>query len=405
MRKISFSVKESRAVAICHLPKHRGYITPEAMKEHKCLEKNCTQFEKIEDAAYWKQKEFTKKCRKARKLLMNTTELIRADEKNIRLIIKAKEEVGEEMLASLAPNKDMLVIGSDNRIIGDDIGIKKTVERYRGTGNQQYYEEVDTDLDCENTEESEGDEVGARRNKVITGLESGKRNKYEDKKQGKITYVDPKNDTEKESEAEQVKEDIKVQEEANRKYKMYESMLESALKEAHDMSKRETNGIEFPTELAEEKAETEEKVVTKKKLGRPTNAEIAARKKAEEQRQKEEAELEKQEKLKEQEEELGEAAEDVNSDIIPISKESLSRIELYASLKLGEDVENIPVGDVVKLAQSEKDPQFTFCKLFGNNKQEIKELVSCLNKDYIALKAEADRIEKLMGDIKSLASL
>lgn len=54
-------------IGYCWLEKHRGYITKQILEEHKCIEKNCSFFQKYEDAQYWKEKEKRKKLRQERK--------------------------------------------------------------------------------------------------------------------------------------------------------------------------------------------------------------------------------------------------------------------------------------------------------------------------------------------------
>lgn len=53
----------------CHNKTHRGYVSVKALKDHKCLAKQCLFFEKFEEHSYWAMKEKIKENRKNKKLL------------------------------------------------------------------------------------------------------------------------------------------------------------------------------------------------------------------------------------------------------------------------------------------------------------------------------------------------
>lgn len=39
----------TRPNAYCHSPKHRGYLSPKHIKQHKCRERNCNKFQEIKE--------------------------------------------------------------------------------------------------------------------------------------------------------------------------------------------------------------------------------------------------------------------------------------------------------------------------------------------------------------------
>lgn len=49
----SHILKDSDVVGFCHSELHKGYITVRLMKNHQCLQKKCSRFEKIESSPYW----------------------------------------------------------------------------------------------------------------------------------------------------------------------------------------------------------------------------------------------------------------------------------------------------------------------------------------------------------------
>jgi hypothetical protein len=57
--------EETQRVGYCWLDKHPGYITLPIMREHKCIEKKCTFFQKYSEAPYWKEKEIKRKKKEA----------------------------------------------------------------------------------------------------------------------------------------------------------------------------------------------------------------------------------------------------------------------------------------------------------------------------------------------------
>ena len=44
---------ERHAVAYCHSPEHKGYLSPNIIRRHNCLDKQCTSFEKLPGKAFW----------------------------------------------------------------------------------------------------------------------------------------------------------------------------------------------------------------------------------------------------------------------------------------------------------------------------------------------------------------
>ena len=56
MKRVQRSLKDTRRVAICHNPTHRGYLSVPSMQDHKCLEKSCPYFQRIQHD-YWIMRE------------------------------------------------------------------------------------------------------------------------------------------------------------------------------------------------------------------------------------------------------------------------------------------------------------------------------------------------------------
>lgn len=60
---------EGQRLGYCWMEKHPGYITKQILEEHKCIEKNCSFFQKYPDAPYWREKEKRKQNRQNKKEL------------------------------------------------------------------------------------------------------------------------------------------------------------------------------------------------------------------------------------------------------------------------------------------------------------------------------------------------
>lgn len=86
-------------VGYCWLDKHRGYITKQILEEHKCIEKNCSFFQKYEDAPYWKEKEKRKKLRQERK--QKEKEKQNAEEKLLNLFRNKTQHIEDFAITSV----------------------------------------------------------------------------------------------------------------------------------------------------------------------------------------------------------------------------------------------------------------------------------------------------------------
>lgn len=363
-KEISFKISQTKAVGTCTYKKHPGYITEQALREHDCIQKNCPFFTKREEADYWHRKEMSKRKREARRLLIQSGELVRTNENNIKKVIEAKEKVkekgGEQMITEIGPNKGVLFIGNGNEIIGDDIGAKKMVEKYRGSNSvaRQICSTV-------STAESEVDDLGTRRNKTITGLESGKVNKYADKKQTVIYVSGPKKEETKVSSS-SVGEILSIVDElfdgtgvdivSDIKTEVKAEVTEAATPVINEVT--EETGETLTTETAEAEV-TEEKTVQKRKYTK--------RKKVETVQETDSIEADKQTEVE-----------------LPFSPESCANILLYASIKLGGDVQAVSNSKLLELVSSEANPKFTYQRLLNNNNEELQ-----LVKDYINSELEA----------------
>lgn len=70
---------DTKCVGFCWSKLHKGYITKNLMKQHRCIEKNCKSFQKIPDAPYWAVKETKTQKRKNRKELKKIVAAQEAD--------------------------------------------------------------------------------------------------------------------------------------------------------------------------------------------------------------------------------------------------------------------------------------------------------------------------------------
>lgn len=59
-------IEQCKACGYCK--RHHCYLTVKMLKQHECLNKQCTHLVKNEEHKWWKQRELTKAKRKARKL-------------------------------------------------------------------------------------------------------------------------------------------------------------------------------------------------------------------------------------------------------------------------------------------------------------------------------------------------
>ena len=79
--------KKGKAVAWCGHYKHRGYLSLNNMRNHKCLEKQCRYFVKIAHP-YWEEREKRNAEKRQRKRIGRLKEIIRtADAETIAELI------------------------------------------------------------------------------------------------------------------------------------------------------------------------------------------------------------------------------------------------------------------------------------------------------------------------------
>ena len=79
--------KKGKAVAWCGHYKHRGYLSLNNMRNHKCLEKQCRYFIKIAHP-YWEEREKRNAEKRQRKRIERLKEIIRtADAETIAELI------------------------------------------------------------------------------------------------------------------------------------------------------------------------------------------------------------------------------------------------------------------------------------------------------------------------------
>ena len=58
-------VSKSKVVAYCKY--HQAALTVRTMRGHQCLKKQCDAFQRYEEHSFWKQREYQKEQRKAKK--------------------------------------------------------------------------------------------------------------------------------------------------------------------------------------------------------------------------------------------------------------------------------------------------------------------------------------------------
>ena len=61
----SSRINRNRACGYCHY--HKCYVTPQHVKAHKCLQKQCDRLQKFEEHEWWKQRERLKEKKKTNK--------------------------------------------------------------------------------------------------------------------------------------------------------------------------------------------------------------------------------------------------------------------------------------------------------------------------------------------------
>ena len=67
MNYMSHQPRPSNAVAYCHNQDHKGYLSPNLIKCHNCISKNCKYLEKYEEKTFWIKRELTNILKKYNK--------------------------------------------------------------------------------------------------------------------------------------------------------------------------------------------------------------------------------------------------------------------------------------------------------------------------------------------------
>lgn len=95
-------------IGYCWLDKHSGYITKQILDEHKCIEKECSFFQKYEDAPYWIEKEKRKKLRKERK--QKEKEKQKSEEKILQLFREKTKTIDGFAITSVVKNGNIFKV-------------------------------------------------------------------------------------------------------------------------------------------------------------------------------------------------------------------------------------------------------------------------------------------------------
>lgn len=60
-------IRDSKVCGYCHSNAHKGKLTVKMLRQHGCLQKQCSCLERYEDHPFWKERAFKKAQKKARK--------------------------------------------------------------------------------------------------------------------------------------------------------------------------------------------------------------------------------------------------------------------------------------------------------------------------------------------------
>lgn len=114
------------AVAFCHNKVHKGYLTINMVKQHKCQEKQCKYFSKYQDNPYWKEKTI-------KKIIKKVINKLNKGNHNFIKIKGHKHQVKErERIEALIRKYEVTDISEVEIVDSYDITIKKEQHIYKG---------------------------------------------------------------------------------------------------------------------------------------------------------------------------------------------------------------------------------------------------------------------------------
>ena len=88
---------KDKAVGFCHHKEHVGYLSPNLVKQHDCIGKNCKYFNKYEDHPYW-----------IRKQIVNAVKKYHKNSNSGHIRIEGEEYTTDNVDAMLSACKSML---------------------------------------------------------------------------------------------------------------------------------------------------------------------------------------------------------------------------------------------------------------------------------------------------------
>lgn len=104
-------VPKNHVIGYCHFPGHKGGITKKVLKDHECLKKNCTFFEKYTDLPYWKEHEKREKARQKRKNYVRLKKAERAEiQRQNDMFTQQTYETAQNILEEMEYNLKILNI-------------------------------------------------------------------------------------------------------------------------------------------------------------------------------------------------------------------------------------------------------------------------------------------------------
>jgi len=137
----------SRIIARCYVPIHPGYLTKSLVSKHKCIEKECTFFEKLRPE-YWSAYEAGELAKKRKRVEMKES-IKRTDDRH-RFIRKTLEESGCIYVTSIKEDNEMIGVSyiydkkvdlmPKIRFLRNEF--RKTIKLKANTGNDEAIEKL-----------------------------------------------------------------------------------------------------------------------------------------------------------------------------------------------------------------------------------------------------------------------
>lgn len=108
-------IRKGKIVGYCHNIIHKGALTSQLLKEHKCIEKECTYFKKCTKAGFWEAQERTRKMKEKSKERKKQTKL--------------KKQENDEIINEIKSCAEKIVIETSYNIMVTSV-VKRAKEKY-----------------------------------------------------------------------------------------------------------------------------------------------------------------------------------------------------------------------------------------------------------------------------------